>query len=61
MEWYLFDVTNVDLSDCVEEKDGHSWLNTARLNQVIMQVFREVEDDPAQRIIGISGPAGQVI
>ena len=53
--------TDPDLSDCVEERDGHNWLNTARLNQMFMRIVNEAEDNPAERITDISGPAGQVI
>ena len=60
MKWNI-DEETVDLSDCVEERDGHSWLNTARLNQATMRKFNEGEDNPAERITGFSGPAAQVI
>ena len=49
----------VDLSDCVEERDGHNWLNTARLNRVAMWNFNK--NNPTTQTTGISGPAGQVI
>ena len=48
-----------DLPNCVEERDGHNWLNTARLNQVAMWDFNE--KNPTTQTTGISGPAGQVI
>ena len=57
MEWYPDVIT---LSGCVEESDGHSWLNTARLNKLIMQAYNEEEDDAGERTTGINGPAGQV-
>ena len=59
MKWGPARNVNVDLSDCVEERDGYSWLNTARLNQAIMQVFNE-DGVILEQVTDISGPAGQV-
>ena len=61
MEWNPEWDINADLSDCILEEGGQSWLNTARLNQVIMRAYNEGEDDLTQRTTSISGPAGQVI
>ena len=47
-------------SDCVEEEDGHQWLNTRRLNEQIQLVFNKGLTDHARCSTGISGPAGQV-
>ena len=60
MEWNPEWNINADLSDCIVEEDGQSWLNTARLNQVIIRAYNGDEDDHAEQTTSISEPAGQV-
>ena len=48
-------------AECVEEEDGHLWLNTLRLNERIQSGINTIVSDPANRSTGISGPAGEVL
>ena len=48
-------------TDCVEEKDGHHWLNTRLLNKWIQQAINKGMPDPVYRNTGISGPSGEVV
>ena len=55
--------TVTNLSRCLDLKDGHIWLNTARLCHLIMQYFNKDFGDktPLGKSTGVSGPAGQVM
>ena len=51
-----------DLSTCLEQRDGHIWMNTARLNQLLIWFYNTYGEKTGERdIVGVGGPAGQVI
>ena len=52
-----------DLSTCLVQSDGHIWLNTARLNQLIILYCNEYHEysNKVGLFLSISGPAGQVM
>ena len=53
----------LDLFSCLEQRDGHIWLNTARFSHVMMQDYNKLVAHRTElgESTGVSGPAGQVI
>ena len=53
-------------ADCIEEEDGHYWINTRRLNERLQRAFNQIRptsfrfNTPDLHITDVSGPAGQV-
>ena len=47
-------------TSCMEAFDGHQWLNTVRLNEMLQDGFDTGDSNPDQRCTHIVGPAGQL-